>query len=149
MHIYCMCVCCFLTLFLICASVCTLLNVWWGGFDSFNQRCVVKRHGGSVSLFFPQIKLCVSMPVTYLIWDAALSSLLPTLTAPYYPPVWGSLHLRRREIGRRRYRGAKDGQEYEICLIISLSLFLFEVTILKMTPLSASRPLLSLKYLFL
>lgn len=48
---------------------------------SFNQRPIVRRCGGSCLSLFPQIKLCVSMPVTYLIWDAPLSS--PHLAAAH------------------------------------------------------------------
>lgn len=50
------CVCSHLPSFLICAGVCTLLDIcfflFFCFFDSFNQRRVVKRCGGSVSLPF-------------------------------------------------------------------------------------------------
>lgn len=53
---YCVCVCSHLPSFLICAGVCTLLDIcffcFFVFFDSFNQRRVVKRCGASVSLPF-------------------------------------------------------------------------------------------------
>lgn len=55
------CVCSHLPSFLICAGVCTLLDICFFiylyiFFDSFNQRRVVKRCGGSVSFFYSSDK---------------------------------------------------------------------------------------------
>lgn len=89
--IYTVCVCApTCHLFIICAGarVYTPVCVFFLGSvcmrvypGSFNQRPIVGRCGGPVSFFFPLIKLCVSMPVTYLIWDAPLSS--PHLAAAH------------------------------------------------------------------
>lgn len=48
---------------------------------SFNQKSCSEEMWGLRLFLFPQIKLCVSMPVTYLIWDALLSS--PHLAAAH------------------------------------------------------------------
>lgn len=79
----CVCVCvgaptC--NLFIIWGAACTYTHMCVFGSvcmcvcpGSFNQRPIAGRWGDPVSLL-PQIKLSVSMPVTYLIWDAPLSS---------------------------------------------------------------------------
>lgn len=83
---------------------------------------------GALSLsLFAQIKLRVSMPVTYLIWDALLSSphltsQRPTLTARYYKPVWYSLHLRKvkqRDEETDRRRNKRRMQLWNVLVFLS------------------------------
>lgn len=94
--------------------------------------------------FYPQIKLCVSMPVTYLIWDAPLSSphltaahtdstLLPT-SVTLTPPE--EQENRRMETQRSEWRMDRNMKSLLFCSL-KLSFVHFRCRFLKMIPLSS------------